>query len=266
MNPNPTPRRSRLLTAALLASALILSLGRSAVAGGGQQNIEQGLPLQFEDTVPQEFLGREFQLVSRYERTDEGEDRWLLEPRLELGVWHNTQLTIATPFLYGDADEGDGLGPIEVDLLYNLNQETLELPAFAFKLGADFTGAAEAGGGDGVDPFVGLIVDRTVGDTSLYQKVHLNLLYQFNGSQLDDERDGRYEAAIGYSRRLGASAMFVADLVRMQDMMENEEVNLAEIGIRYATTPQSVLSAGVGFGIGDESPDVRLTLGLQYEF
>ena len=269
MNRNPTPRRScrpRLLTAALLASILILAPERSALAGGGQQNIEQGLPLQFEDTVTQEYLGREFQLVSRYERTDEGEDRWLLEPRLEFGIWHNTQLTIATPFLFGDADEGDGLGPIELDLLYNLNQETLDLPAFAFKVGADFTGAAEAGGGDGVDPFVGLIVDRTIGDTSLYQKVHFNFLYQFNGSRLDDERDGRYEVALGYSRRLGGSAMLVADLVRLQDMMENEESNFAEVGIRYATTPQSVLSAGVGFGIGDESPDVRFTIGFQYEF
>ena len=45
------------------------------------------------------------------------------------------------------ADEGDGLGPVELDLLYNLNQETLDLPAFALVAGADFTGAASAGAG-----------------------------------------------------------------------------------------------------------------------
>ena len=260
-------RRARRTIIALFAATLaVIASAPEARAGGGQANIEQGLPLHFEDTRPQEFLGREFQLVSRYERTGMGEDRWLLEPRLEFGVWHNTQLTVATPFLFGDADEGDGLGPVEVDLLYNINQETLDLPAFALKVGADFTGAAEAGGGDGVDPFVGLIFDRTIGETSLYQKLHLNLLYQFNGSQLAEERDGRYEIALGYSRRLGASTMLVADLVRMQEMMEDVEVNLAEIGVRYATTPQSVLSVGVGFGIGDESPDARLTIGFQYEF
>lgn len=261
-------RRERLrLGAATLFSALILSLtARATLAGGGQANIEQGLPLQFEDTVPQEYLGREFQLVGRYERTHDGEDRWQIEPRLELGVWHNTQLTLATPFLFGGADEGDGLGPIELDLLYNLNQETLHLPAFALKLGADFTGAANAGGGDGVDPIVGVLIDRTIGESYLYHKLHLNLQYQFNDSRLDDERDGRYEVALGYSRRLGASAMLVADLVRLQEMTENEEVNLAEIGVRYATTPQSVISAGIGFGVGDESPDVRLTVGFQYEF
>jgi hypothetical protein len=254
------------LTAAATSLLLLVDSPRPAHAGGGQANIEQGLPLHFEDTVPQEYLGREFQFVSRYERTDEGEDRWLLEPRLELGIWQNTQLTIASPFLFGDADEGDGLGPIELDVLYNVNVETLDLPAFAFKAGVDFTGAAAAGGGDGVDPFVGILIDRTIGDTSLYQKLHVNATYQFNGSQLDDERDGRYEVALGFSRRLGASAVFVADLVRMQEMTEHDEVNLAEFGIRYATTPQSVFSAGVGFGVGDESPDVRFTLGFQFEF
>ena len=250
----------------LLVLLAVCARGQWVVAGGGQANIEQGLPLHFEDTVPQEYLGREFQLVGRYERTDDGEDRYLFEPRLELGIWHNTQLTIGTPLLFGNADEGEGLGPVEVDVLYNLNQETLDLPALALKAGADFTGAAAAGGGDGVDPFIGLLVDRTIGRSSLYHKVHLNLLYQFNGTELDDERDGRYEVALGYSRRLGASAMLIADLVRMQEMTENDEVNLAEVGVRYATTPQSVISGGIGFGIGDESPDVRLTVGFQYEF
>lgn len=248
-----------------LAAGLITCSTSVTLAGGGQANIEHGLPLQFEDTVPIETLGREVQFVSRYERTDEGEDRYRFEPRLELGVWQNTQITVATPFLFGDADEGDGLAPIEVDLLYNINQETLDLPALAVKAGAEFTGAAEAGGGDGVDPFVGILMDRTIGDSSLYQKIHINALYQFNGSRLDGERDGRYEVAIGYSRRLGATTMLVADLVRYQEMEEDVEVNLAEIGLRYAILPQGVISGGVGFGIGDESPDIRFTLGFQYE-
>lgn len=259
-------RWSRRFGAGVVFGACLLAAPLRALAGGGQANIEQGLPLSFEDTVPQDYLGREFQFMSRYERTHDGEDRWRFEPRLEFGVWHNTQLTVATPFLFGDADEGDGLGPVQLDLLYNFNQETFDLPAFAIKAGVDFANAAAAGEGDGVDPYVGLLVDRTIGNGSLYHKVHLNVLYQFNGEERSDERDGRYEVALGYSRRLGASAMLVADLVRYEEMRENDEVNLAEIGLRYATTPQSVLSFGVGFGIGDESPGVRLTVGFQYEF
>jgi hypothetical protein len=248
------------------ALAVAAVLAPRAAHAQPQSNIERDLPLTFEDTVPQEYLGREFQLVSRYERTGDGEDRFVVEPRLELGVWHNTQLTVAAPFLFSNADEGDGLGPFEVDVLYNINQETLDLPAFAAVAGAEFTGAAAAGGGDGIDPFFGLNVDYTLGRTSLNHKLHLNLTYQFNGSRLDDERDGRYEAVLGYSYPLEASTLLVADVARWQEMGEDEEVNLFEFGIRKALTPQTVFSAGVGFGVGDESPDARFTLGLQYEF
>ena len=255
----------RLLARAAAFSALLLAAS-PALAGGGQTNIEADLPVTFEDTVPQEFLGRELQVVTRYERTDEGDDRYLVEPRLELGIWWNTQLTIATPLLFGDAEPDDGFAPIELDLLYSLNRPTLDLPGFALVGGVEFVGAAEAGGGDGIDPFVGLNVDQYLGSSSLFQKLHLNVQYQFNGSQLDNERDGRYEVALGYSRRIGASTLLVADLVRFEEMEEDFEANLAEVGFRYATTPQSVFSAGVGFGVGDESPDVRLTCGFQYEF
>ena len=258
----PVGARQATFLPALALGLLLAAPARAQV----QANIERDLPVTFEDTIPQEYLGREFQLVNRYERTGEGEDRWLVEPRFEFGIWHNTQLTIAAPFLFGDADEGDGLGPVEVDLLYNINQETLDLPAFAVVAGAEFTGAAAAGGGDGIDPFVGFNVDYTLGRSSLNQKLHLNLMYQFNGSQLEDERDGRYEAVLGYSYAVEASTLLVADIARWQEMEENEEVNLVEFGIRQALTPQTVLSVGVGFGIGDESPDARLTLGFQYEF
>ena len=250
-------------TLAILAAAL---LPAAAHAGGGQTNIDKGLPLHLEDTSPADYLGREFQIVTRYDRTHEGEDDWRVEGRVEYGIWYNTEISVAAPFLFGGAYEHDGLGPIDVEVLYNLNQESLSLPAIAFAGGVEFTNAARAGGGDGVDPYVALILDRTIGESSLYHRVHLNALYQFNGSQRDNERDGRYEVALGYSVRLGASTLVLADIVRMQEMEQDVEVNLAEIGFRFATTPQSVFSTGVGFGFGDESPDARVTLGFQYEF
>lgn len=60
--------------------------------------------------------------------------------------------------------------------------------------------------------------------------------------------------------------MVVLDLVREEELEKDEETNLAEIGLRYQLTPLTVLSAGAGFGFGDESPDVQLTLGFQVAF
>ena len=133
--------------------------------------------------------------------------------------------------------------PSSCPYLYGWNGERFEFIT-------DFMGAGEMGAWAG---------------PGLYNTPDPDEYVRIRGDQLR-ERDGRYEVALGYSRRVGASAMLVADLVRFEEMTENDEVNLAEIGLRYATTPQSVVSAGVGFGFGDESPDVRLTLGVQYEF
>ena len=42
--------------------------------------------------------------------------------------------------------------------------------------------------------------------------------------------------------------------------------NLIEAGLRHMVTEHSVASLGAGLGVGEDSPDFRITLGLQYEF
>jgi hypothetical protein len=250
--------RWKIVVAAL---GLLVSSAGPLLAGGGKENVEEGLPVSIESTYPIEYLGREVQFLGRYERTREGEDSFRVEARLELGIWWNTELSIASPFLFGDAHE-DGCGPINLEVMYNLNQETLDLPSFSLAAGADFATGNE---GDGIDPFVKLLMTRTLGRSWHFHQVHFNLEYQWNGESRDDERSGRYAAAVGYSTRLNADTLFVASFLREQEMEEDVEMNLIEAGLRYQILPQGILSAGLGFGIGDESPDVRFTLGFQYE-
>ena len=87
-----------------------------------------------------------------------------------------------------------------------------------------FANAAAAGEGDGVDPYVGLLVDRTIGDGSLYHKVHLNVLYQFNGEQRGDERDGRY----GPTSRL-VSGEWAAESINRMPVMSAIPVRVERI-------------------------------------
>jgi hypothetical protein len=256
---------ARHISLAALAATTLLLTAPLALGAGGKDNIEEGLPVTVESTYTLEYLGREVQILGRYERTDDGDDSYVVEPRLELGVWWNTELKVATPVLFGDAAEHDGLGPVSLEATYNLNQETFDLPAFSIAGGLEFpTGPTREA--EGYDPFVKLLMTRTLGRSWQFHQLHLNLQYQWNDDRLDDERSRRYLAAIGYSRRLNADTVFVADIVREQDREQDVEMNLIEAGLRWQALPQGVLSGGIGFGIGDESPDVRLTLGFQYEF
>ena len=242
--------------------AIWLACSGSPALGGGKTNIEEGLPLTIESAYTIDYLGREVQLVTRYERDDDGSDSVRLEPRIEFGAWYNLELTAAFPFLLGES-EPNGNRPIELEATYNINQETLDLPAFSVGAGVELPTGSDA---EGVDPFVKLLVTRTLGRTSMFHQLHLNLAYHWNAERQEGERSGHYMAAIGYSTRLNVDTLLVADFVREQDIEDNVEHNIIEAGIRYQLLPHGIISAGVGFGIGDESPEVRVTVGFQYEF
>lgn len=58
----------------------------------------------------------------------------------------------------------------------------------------------------------------------------------------------------------------MSDFVYEQEKEKDQDVFLLELGIRYQQTPRNVLTVGGGFGLGQESPDVQITLGFQQFF
>jgi hypothetical protein len=70
----------------------------------------------------------------------------------------------------------------------------------------------------------------------------------------------------GYSRRVSPDVVFVADFVRARERDAGHDSNLFEAGVRVQLTPLFLVGAGLGAGVGEEAPDVRLTLSLQHSF
>lgn len=241
----------------LLLCALV-----AAPASAEVLEVERGYPLTLEDAYPLGYLGREFRTTTRYQRGDDGSDEFRITTEVEIGFPRNGAITVSQPFILGNV-EPDGVGNTEVEFLYNLNQETRVLPAFAVGALAEFPTNDDA---HGTDPGVELVATKTLPGTWHSHRVHLNLLYQANDEVQPGERGGRYMAVFGYSVILTNEMLLVADIVREQTMEEDEEHNLAEVGLRYQLTPRSILSGGLGFGFGDESPDTRATFGLQIAF
>ena len=220
-------------------------------------NLEEGLPTSVEDAYPTGFRNREFQIGPQYDRADGGEDRILLNPRLEIGLLRNTQLAVTVPVLLGSADK-TGSGDIRVDALYNFNTEGLTLPALALAARADVPTGADR---RGVDAEFTFVATRSI--SNWLDRLHLNVIYMRAGDPGPTERRDRYAVILGYSGRLGPDMILVGDVLREQEREEGVESNIVELGVRRQITPLLILALGVGAGIGDESPDVRLTLGLQ---
>lgn len=253
--------KSRILAAFFLCAFAPLGLMPQAHAAD-HTNLEEGLPTEIEDAYPTAYGNRELQLQGRYERTEDGKNRFVLDPRLEYGFARNWQAKIAVPFRLGNADQ-TGSGDVGVELFYNFNTESLKVPAIAVSARADLPTGKDS---RGVDTTYKFIATKTLGAGAKLQRLHLNLIYRNNAKAQASERSNRYGAVLGYSQRLNADTVGVLDFVREQEREKGKTSNVLELGLRRQMTPLRVLALGIGAGIGDDSPRFRLTAALQQSF
>lgn len=256
-------RQLRLAKALIPLTALMqLVLLPAVVSAADHTNLEENIPTQLEDAYPLPYLNREVQGLFRYEQTRDLEDRFRLEPRVEYGFARNWQARIGVPFLLGDADK-TGSRNLIAEAMYNFNQESLLLPAIALAGRIDVPSGVNS---TGLDTHIRFLATKTIGHTSLFQRVHANVSWVHNSNPLSDERQNRYIAIVGYSARVARASVLVVDYVREQQRLKGADSNIIELGLRQILNPLTVFSLGVGAGIAEESPTVRVTMGIQYSF
>jgi hypothetical protein len=243
-------------------SLLIAIMSGRAIAAD-HNNLDEGLPTQLDDAYPIEYCGREVQTALSYERTAEGKDLFMVEPRLELGFAPNWQATLHVPFEFGSG-AAEGIGAVGAEALYNFNTQGIWLPAFAVSGRADFpTGPAT----HGVDTTAKFILTKSLGRTSFFNQLHLNIAWMHNDDARRGEGENRYKLVAGWSALLNADTIGIIDYVREQELERGMTSNIIEVGIRRQITPRIVLSAGAGAGLTDEVSGLpRATLGLQRSF
>lgn len=256
----PHHKKRSIVTGMLMAFCISSLL--SPVCASDHTNLEEGLPVRIEDAYPIGYLGREFQGLFRYDRTRDGKDLFILDPRLEYGFARNWQAKITAPFRLGSANL-TGSGNVGLEVFHNFNQESLRVPAFAISARADFPSGRDS---SGVDTTLKFIASKTRGRSTLLHRLHLNVAWKHNEGRRMGERTDAYMLAFGYSRRLSPDTIFVADYVRDQELYEDKTSNVIEVGIRRQLTPLTTLAVGVGAGIGPDSPPFRFTLGFQHAF
>ena len=141
-----------------LAALAVLCAISGPARATGLSDLEEGLPLEVRDAFAIGLYGSELQLQGGYERTRKDENRYILFPRLELGIVPNGQILVGAPFFLGGADDA-GSGNVTAEAFYNFNMEGLVVPAVAVAAvstagthaGARAPAAACLGGRDGVE-------------------------------------------------------------------------------------------------------------------
>ncbi len=240
----------------------VLSGSGGAARASDHTDLEDGLPTEVEDAYPTAYGNRELQLQGRYQRTGDGKNQFVVDPRLELGFARNWQAKIAVPFRLGSGDR-TGSGDVGLEVFHNFNNESLRLPAIAVSARADLPTGRNS---RGIDTQFKFIATKSLGASRQLQRVHFNLIYRNNARAGAGERSNRTSGILGYSQRLNADTIGIVDYVREQNREKGATSDLIEVGLRRQITPLTTLSLGVGAGISQQSPDFRLTAGLQKNF
>lgn len=253
-------KRTSFLKAVLACFALSVS---AESYGADPANLEEGIPTQLEDAVPLPYQERQIQGRLSYEKTDEEQDRTIIEPFLGYGFAPNWQGKVSVPVLVGDADR-TGSGDVRISVMYGFMAETDDVPAFAISGEVQLPTGKRS---EGVDTVLKILASKKLLRTEAAHRFHFNLAWEHNVRPVgDEERDDMLRGAVGVDMEMGPDSVFVVDLVRTQGREKDSESNELEAGLRHRLAPELVFAAGAAVGFAAESPEFRLTSGLQYSF
>ncbi|HYF60746.1 MAG TPA: hypothetical protein VEA81_17495 [Burkholderiaceae bacterium] len=261
----PSPRRgaSSVAWLAALAFGPTVALAQVPSTAATLMNLEPQLPTEVEDAEVTPQGVRELQLPIRMVRERDSDNRFLVEPRFQIGLLPRLQATIGVPLVVGSSDRTNS-GNLRGDLLYKFTNEGGVLPALAGGFGIELPTGKDA---EGTDTTLRLVATKTLGARPGTHQIHGNAIWRRNDDPRAGERDDTSRFILGYSTPLSDSTVIVADLVRGHGRLGATSMQTVyEVGIRQAFTRGTTLALGLARGRGPDSPNWQVTAGFQSQF
>lgn len=286
MTPPVTSRRPRPALPASPARALALAIAVASAsparlaAQTDFYNPDRGRPLLVEDASTIEYQSLEFQMAPlRLERENGGKYSWGLEPELAWAPFRRTQVEVGLPFAAVDRAGRPvrrGIAGVDVEVMHNLNLESLTLPALT--LGASALLPVGALGPRVAYGRVKAIATRTIGTLG---RLHVNL-ERTAGPRLGGAAGAtagatagpsglelaRWMAGAAVDRALPARSVLLmaeAYVRRPLDPSRPREWTVGG-GLRWQVAPQLVLDGAAGRRVTGVEQAWYLTVGTAYAF
>lgn len=234
-------------------------------------NTDRGRPLAVEDAIVVERRAFELQAAPlRVERVARGITHWGIAPELAWGVLPRTQVEVAFPLAMVDDVARAGtlvaLAGVEVEVLHQLNAETMGLPALAVGAGVHLDAGPLA-------PRRAVGTVRALATRTLrWGRMHLNASYAPGTAlALDDpaaDEATRWMAGVAVDHTFALRSLLVgADLTARESLLDDGEVEWrAGIGVRQQVSPRLAMDAGLFRRLSAGAPGWGLTLGGAYAF
>jgi hypothetical protein len=248
------------------AAALALGFWSGPAWAADPQSTAPFVPVQVEDAFPTGFNSIEFQTDAHYTRDTHaggGGNNTVAEPVLKLGgPIQGMQLTTGLPHNFGDTPINNS-GGATVSMLYQLNNNTAYLPAFA--VDTVYLEPTGPGHHTGFTTLRG-IATKFLGEDATAPRFHVNLSwYHFSDPSASQQRN-QYEVGIAYSQLLTVDTAAVVDFVHGDKTQRGQRESIIDIGVRHLVSDTLAVSFGGGFGMGQQSPAFRILFAVQKDF
>jgi len=255
----------RFVTITIACLVAISTLPAMALDHG---NLDEGRPLHIQDAYPVSLGELVVEAGAGFAWRRHSSGHGFFPVQFVYGIFPNTQLELGTTFFTSphDIDSQVKSGDVSVGALYNFNQETLTLPAFALKGSLQLPTGVDS---SGVESEVTGIVTKSFHRLIL----SFNAGYQFIGGHNRDKRSGRYKFVFGGGYPVGAPmhtrTVLLADTYLEQASRRGEKKTVGgEIGLRHQLRERLVLDIGVGseFSGPSDRSSVFLNAGFSFGF
>ena len=251
-------------------------VGAAGSVGAGQaraqadyQNLDPGRPIAVEDARPIEYRAFESQWgVPRFSRQGRGQWLWTIEPEFKWGIYKDLQFGLSSEYVAAHRADNTVVTSRDrqLHLLYNFNQETRRVPAFAIR--PELSIRSGGLGSQHEHGALKWIVSKTIG----LNRLHFNGSYTIGPTETPGrggELVNRFFYGAAYERTFPLKFfVLLADVYARKPVGHAPTEVVFDIGTRVQLTPAWVLDAGISSGALRPSagPDIGFTFGLSRHF
>ncbi len=243
-------------TQTLIGAAALLA---PSLARADPQSLAPNFPIQIEDALVVPTGVFQVQADDHFSRASAGVESGTAEPVFKIGAAPHLQLDVSPSYNWASRNSPAN-GAFTVDALYQLNDNSKYIPAFAVH--------AYVQTGYGPNPastsfIVRGIATKYLGDSTSAPRLHLNVTWTDVTAPAVGQRPSVYAFAAGYSRLLTAKLALVTDLVDEEQPLKTRWETLADAGLVYQFSRDWSVSVGGGGGVAGHAADQRFFLAVE---
>lgn len=245
--------------------AAIVGLALAASGGAALADPQGVTPVQLEEAVAVRPGTIELQAGSRYtldRYNSAGDHLATFYPRVKVGVVGGLELDLAAPYRIGNQSGGNA-GNGSVAVLYDFDNQTKYIPRLAARVSYL---PSFGSGGDTQQYVVQGAATKWLGATERAPRLYLNLVWNHLAQRSSTQRTDWMEVAAAYSQLVGQHTAAVIGIVHGAKPSVGQNQTIVDVGLRREFGSSWLVSAGVGAGIGQQSPAFCPLLVLQKSF